>query len=513
MKPRTQPSQSQRRASPLSMLATSALYLAWTALVVIAPLAAAWVASSLAAHSGGSVRAAAASGLVVFPVLPVAWEALSAWRRARRAVTSKRFLTLADRLVLRTLAVSVAFLGALLARGPQRVFVALNARGDWMLDGRHDARSESARRSLFWLAAKSEWLYRATDDNPFHRDGRTRPRPIADRVIARDVARDDRTQHPTQSGSTPTQSETTPARTEPAQTVVQALVDPHAWPWRGGLHEAVASLPPSVETSPAAVGRYLATQERDPWKLARAVHDYVADRVAYDVDAYRNGVYPPQDADTTFRSRRSVCAGYASLFTAIGTAAGLEVETVVGRARGIVDTGMGEGHAWNVVKLDGRWRLVDTTWDAGFVNSDGFQKRYGTWYFLTPPEAFVTKHFPDEARWQLLDAPRSPGEFMRAPSLEPEFFAHRLGLVSPDRAESDAHGVSEIILDNPLHRALMVEVSPDGGRSSSCELEGDTRVTARCELTGSDLHRVLIFASEERYGRYWSVGSLRVHNR
>ena len=509
MKPRKQPSPSEPRASLPWTIASSALYLAWTALVIVAPLAAAWVASSIAAHAGGSMRAAAASGLVVFPLLPAAWEALSAWRRARRAVTARRFLTLTDRLVLRTLAVSVVFLGALLARGPQRVFVALNARGDWMLDGQHDARSESARRSLFWLASKSEWLYRATDDNPFHHDGRSRPKPLDERVVARTVTRTDTNTTPDPSPPTPDPPAPTPVETP----VARAPVDPHAWPWRGGLHEAVASLPAAVETSPASVGRYLATQERDPWKLARAVHDYVSDRVAYDVDAYRNGVYPPQDADTTFRTRRSVCAGYAALFTAIGTAAGLTVETVVGRARGMVDTGMGEGHAWNAVKLDGRWHLVDTTWDAGYVNADGFHKRYGTMYFLTPPEAFVTKHFPDEARWQLLDAPRSPGEFMRAPSLDPEFFAHGLRLVTPDRAESDAHGVVEVVIDNPLHRALMVDVNPDGASSSRCDLSGDTRVTARCELTGSDLHRVIIFASEQRYGMYWSVGSLRVHNR
>ena len=369
----------------------------------------------------------------------------------------------------------------------------------------------SARRAVFWLASKSEWLYRLTDDNPFHEDSHSRPRPqpIVDRVVARTVT--DTTPTPTPSPTptptpTPPVTDTTPTPAPPA--------DPHAWPWRGELHVAVREMTPEVETSPRSVGLYLASRETDPWKLARAVHDYVADRVAYDVDSYRRGVYPPQDAETTFRTRKSVCAGYAALFEAVGRAAGLEVETVVGRARGMVATGMGEGHAWSAVKLGGQWHLIDTTWDAGYVSADGFHKRYGTMYFLTPPEAFVTRHFPDEPRWQLLDAPRSPGEFMRAPALDPEFFAYGLRLVSPDRAESDARDAVDVVIDNPRRIAVMVDVGASGDRQGTrCTVSEEARVTARCPLNGSDLHEVMILASPQRYGTYWSVGSLRVHNR
>src|SRR5262245_36749849 len=62
------------------------VYVVWIALIVVAPLAAAWVASSLAAHAGGSTRVASASALLFFPVLPVGWEIYASWRRARRAV-------------------------------------------------------------------------------------------------------------------------------------------------------------------------------------------------------------------------------------------------------------------------------------------------------------------------------------------------------------------------------------------------------------------------------------------
>lgn len=489
-------------ASLLLSLCALALHAGWIALVVVVPLAAAWAASSLAAHAGGSTRLAAASGLLVFPALPALWELVSAWRRSRRAAPRRRILTLADRLVLRTLAVSLVFMGALLARGPRTVFEALNGRGDWMLDGRHDPASEAGRARLFWLASKSEWLYRLADDNPFSEGSPHRPTPQP--LPAREVSR---------APAPGPVSREAPTPVAPAPAAPTPERDPRAWPWRAELHPAVRALPASAETSPAAVGRYLAAQERDPWMLARSVHDYVADRVEYDVESYRSGVYPPQDAATTFRTRRSVCAGYAALFEAVGRAAGLTVETVVGRARGMVTAGMGEGHAWNAVKLDQRWYLVDATWDAGTVGADGFHKRYATWYFLTPPEVFLAKHFPDDDRWQLLASPRTPGEYLRMPVLNPEFFAHGLGMVSPDRAESDARGAVEVVIDNPRGVSLLVNVRPEGGASQRCEVSGAPRVTARCPLAGADLHEVVVFAAAERRATHWSVGSLRVHHR
>jgi hypothetical protein len=58
-------------------LVVGALKLLWTALVIVAPLFAAWVASSIAARSGGSMRVAAASALLVFPVVPALWEGVT----------------------------------------------------------------------------------------------------------------------------------------------------------------------------------------------------------------------------------------------------------------------------------------------------------------------------------------------------------------------------------------------------------------------------------------------------
>src|SRR5690606_30059317 len=101
--------------------------------------------------------------------------------------------------------------------------------------------------------------------------------------------------------------------------------------------------------------------------------------------------YPPQDADTTFSTRRSVCAGYANLVAAMGQEAGLEVVVVTGDARDGEGSLSGSGHAWNAVRVDDRWYLMDATWNAGYV-TDAFVKQYGTTYLMSPPEVFGVTH-------------------------------------------------------------------------------------------------------------------------
>ncbi|MBK8695278.1 MAG: hypothetical protein IPN17_24140 [Deltaproteobacteria bacterium] len=501
------------RRSPLLALVHVALSALWLALVVVVPLVAAWVASSLAAHGGASTRLAAASGLLLFPVLPVLWETFATWRRARTAPSSKRFLTLADRLVLRTLTVGVLFVGVLLARNPRRAFDALNGRGDWMLDGRHDRRAESARRGLFWLAAKTSWLYDLSDDSPVH-DNSHRHRPTPRILPAREFIRAVPTPRPIADTTAPVSSAAPPPPTAPPA----SPRDPHAWPWPAdALHPAVLALTPADETSPRAVGHFLAAREHDPWQLARAVHDYVADRIAYDIRSYRRGVYPRRTPTPSSAPASPVCAGYAALFEAVGRAAGLTVRTVLGRARVLEAESMGERHAWNAVKLDQRWYLVDVTWDAGSSDWSTFHKEYGTRYFLTPPEAFLPTHYPEESRWQLLPTARTPGEYMRTPVVEPGFFAHGLSLLAPTRSESDARGSIEVLIDNPQGVSLFVMVVPEswryvGGQFQACEVIAGERVTARCPLNG-DVHDVNIYVASELSAFHEYVGTLRVHNR
>ena len=104
----------------------------------------------------------------------------------------------------------------------------------------------------------------------------------------------------------------------------------------------------------------------------------------------QGGARPSQQAGDVFAARTGVCEGYARLMVALGKAAGLEVAYITGYVRDPEqrfdgdpwgnDQAVLEGyrHAWNGVKIDDRWYLVDTTWD------DPIGGEIRTTYLLTP---------------------------------------------------------------------------------------------------------------------------------
>ncbi|TNN51997.1 Kyphoscoliosis peptidase [Liparis tanakae] len=90
-------------------------------------------------------------------------------------------------------------------------------------------------------------------------------------------------------------------------------------------------------------------------------------------------------------------------------------------------------HLWNAVLLGGHWFLLDACWGAGRVDvqRESFVKRFDDFYFLTDPEEFVESHFPDEERWQLLEAPVPLEEFERRVFKTSAFFTLGLRLIQP----------------------------------------------------------------------------------
>jgi hypothetical protein len=152
-----------------------------------------------------------------------------------------------------------------------------------------------------------------------------------------------------------------------------------------------------------------------------------------------------------------VCGGYSDLFTALARAAGLEAESITGYGKGHAYE-VGEpiagpaNHAWNAVKIDGEWRLVDCTWGAGTVEDDSYVKRFNPFYFLTPPLAFSWLHFPVDPRWQLRDPPLSLAEFEALPLVRHPFFEYGLDLVSHPFA----------VIRAPLPRTTILIASPPG---------------------------------------------------
>lgn len=81
----------------------------------------------------------------------------------------------------------------------------------------------------------------------------------------------------------------------------------------------------------------------------KRVYKWICDNVEYDYFYEDGSIY---DA---LIGGKSVCSGYAGAFQVIMDAMGIECYINEGKAAG-------EDHAWNIVKLDGKYYFVDATW-------------------------------------------------------------------------------------------------------------------------------------------------------
>lgn len=476
------------------------LKIAGIAIVVIVPALGVWLGSSLAAYLNGPVWLASLSGLLLFPVLPLLWEGYASRRREKKGRIAPRFFTTWDRIVFRTIAINLLFLCALLMKFPTTAFAALSTRGDWFLEGQAGEGVETGRAALFKAARGLEWLYDAKHENPYESflakktDTEPSPEPA-----------------PVGTPSPVTEVEQAPEE-EPSPEPRFSASGVPVWPMPAELHPVVTQVPADAEQSITGVARYIAYNEPQPWLRIKALHDYVADRVAYDAEAYRKKEYPPQDAETVFRSRRSVCAGYANLLAALGQAADEDIVVIGGDARLRGSDVTGEGHAWNAARVGGGWALIDATWNAGYLSEGRFVKQYGTEYLFTPPQVHGVTHFPEDVRWQLRQPHLDRGEFFRQPMMRARFYAEGLELLAPDRPQVSVGDRIDVAIRNPRKRYFLGRYEGRDGAARDCEVENGRAAAIRCRFTEEGTYRVMILSGPSRQGSFWGVGEIEVQS-
>lgn len=161
-----------------------------------------------------------------------------------------------------------------------------------------------------------------------------------------------------------------------------------------------------------------------------AIHRWTSRHIEYDVEGYLSGQRrASHGAVETYQTGKALCDGYAELVVAMGKVAGFEIRKVTGYAKGFgqllaTASPEKENHAWNAVKLGGRWHLLDATWDAGGV--DDATRRFvrrpegPPAYFLASPAAFITTHFPADRQWQLLEQPVAFSSFLGKVAQRPD---------------------------------------------------------------------------------------------
>ena len=138
------------------------------------------------------------------------------------------------------------------------------------------------------------------------------------------------------------------------------------------------------------------------YEKVKAVHDWVAQNIAYDTTAFFNGSYTAsnQDAISVLAGRKAVCQGYSNLTASLLRAVNIRERIVSGICLGY---GMEQdwnqvdqskvNHVWNEAYADGRWIITDVTWDSGYIGADkAFHPRFMHGYFDVTLEMLSFDH-------------------------------------------------------------------------------------------------------------------------
>lgn len=186
----------------------------------------------------------------------------------------------------------------------------------------------------------------------------------------------------------------------------------------------------------------------------RALYTWLCLNIKYDMVSYNNGqteigfsytskadfnrkmkAINNSIVNKTLKSKKAVCEGYAQTFKQVSELLGIQCKLIGGYAKGDVsdidNPPQEENHAWNAVKIDKKWYLVDATWGAGSTDGNRWIQKFDDFYFFTDPEEFALTHYPTESEWLLTANNLTKKQFFGKPIYKKSFFINNLKLISP----------------------------------------------------------------------------------
>ncbi|MBU2939671.1 hypothetical protein KO494_08985 [Lacinutrix sp. C3R15] len=215
------------------------------------------------------------------------------------------------------------------------------------------------------------------------------------------------------------------------------------------IDKKVASYPAFTDTQTLAIR--ISNDFKTDIEKARAVFTWIALNIEYNDDynsIYNNNIYKVYYSDYqksrelkkkeiniieyVLNSKTANCYGYSILYKTICNKLNIESQIIYGLTKSdINDIGIDrviKDHAWNIVKINNKWELIDVTWSAGYqdMQTKKFIKSFNDFYFFTAPDKFINHHFPAKQEWQLTQKPVKLKDFFATPIFYSHYFDSNL---------------------------------------------------------------------------------------
>ncbi|MGN7809304.1 transglutaminase domain-containing protein [Flavobacterium sp. 22076] len=235
------------------------------------------------------------------------------------------------------------------------------------------------------------------------------------------------------------------------------------------VDKIVAKYPKSFDSTEKLAERIEKDFDSDA-ERARAIYGWIAFNIRYDYNAYLN---PPRvqgfsystEAEKqrkikqlndnliqkAFKSKKAVCEGFTALYQHLASLMGIKCEIIRGDSKiSVRDIGRkttSSNHAWNMVLIDKKWRLIDVTWGQGYYDSSKGRmvNDFNPVYFDTDPDYFFAKHFPDSGTY--LGERLSKDDFLNGPLIYNTTIEKDYKIKSPDSGIIEARNGDKITVE------------------------------------------------------------------
>lgn len=255
------------------------------------------------------------------------------------------------------------------------------------------------------------------------------------------------------------------------------------------VDERVKQYPKRI-TSAEALATQIQKDFKSDKEKVRALYTWLALNIEYDMNEFLNGdrfvkysYIDQKDLEnkqkavkeyfiqSTLKTNTAICEGFAQTFKRVCDLMNIRCVFVDGYSKtSFIDIGKNPprpDHAWNAVKLDDKWYVLDVTWASGNARGSKWIKDFDDYFFLTNPDEFVKTHLPSIEGMSFAKNEPSKEEFFKEPIYATPYFKAELDLKLPTtgvlkvkKGHTIKFELGKIKKNVELHYALGYDMKP-----------------------------------------------------